>query len=58
MNSKDKGGCSTIGQAPLLGVYRSDERRNVGGRAERSAMDDMKMLRGAAGQSGVSALSC
>jgi len=27
-------------------VYRSDERRNVGGRAERSAMDDMKMLRG------------
>ena len=46
MNSKDKGGCSTIGQAPLLGVYRSDERRNVGGRAERSAMDDMKMLTG------------
>jgi cytochrome c oxidase subunit II len=46
VNSKDKGGCSTIGQAPLLGVYRSDERRNVGGRAERSAMDDTKMLRG------------
>ena len=35
-----------MGQAPLLGVYRSDERRNVGGRAERSAVDDMKVLRG------------
>ena len=35
-----------MGQAPLLGVYRSDERRNVGGRAERSAVDDMKALRG------------
>jgi cytochrome c oxidase subunit II len=46
VNSKDKGGCSTMGQAPLLGVYPSDERRNVGGRAERSAMDDMKVLTG------------
>jgi len=35
-----------MGQAPLLGVYRSDEGRNVGGRAERSAMDDMKVLTG------------
>ena len=46
VNSNDKGGCSRIGQAPLLGVYRSDEGRNVGGRAERSAMDDMKVLTG------------
>ena len=51
VNTKDRWPLDD-GQAPLLGVYRSDERRNVGGRTERSAMDDMKVLRAAVGQSG------
>jgi cytochrome c oxidase subunit II len=38
-----KGDRRERGRSPVLGVYRSGERRNVGGRTQRSAVDDMTM---------------
>ena len=43
VNTKE-GGRRDRGRARFLGVYRSDERRNVGGRTQRSAVDDMTVL--------------